>query len=142
MSYSTILHVLSAKPEGGSALYVDGIEVKTEGEKMQKIVELSFLAGKHKSPWCGMINGVFFAKGYFNNKDDRGNEMSFSFCTNTHSPDEGKRAFLSEIKTIGYTANAETSKCLESQPSNNIYRSIGVVAIVIAILIVLLKIIQ
>lgn len=142
MDNHTILHVLSAKPEGGSSLYVNGIDVNPDEESMQKIVDLSFLAGKHKSPWYGMINGVFFAKGYFNNKDDHGNEMSFSYCSNTHRLDAGISAFLSEIKAIGYTLNAETSNCLESQNRKSRFRIIGIVAIVIAIVFVILLIVE
>lgn len=88
-----------------------------------------------------MINGVFFAKGFFNNKDENGNEMSFSYCSKTRRLDAGISAFLNEIKAIGYTINAETSKCLESPIRKPSFRTIGIVVIVFALVLVLLLIV-
>lgn len=140
---NNILLVLSAKPEGGSALFVNGIESHTGSKEMQKILELSYLAGKHKSPWCGIINDCFFIKGYFDNKDENGNEMTFSYCVTTKSLEEGKKAFFDYVKVLGYKANAASVQCLETQPKKNKTIIPGIAAIiVITLIIIILKVIK
>ena len=140
MYYKRILHVLAAKPGGGSAIYVNGVEKQRESEEMQEIVELSFYAGKHKSPWYGKINGYFFVKGFFDNKDDQGNEMTFSYCANTQSLVEGKRVLLSDLEATGYKLNNETLQCLDTQPNKLSTKQLVIAAIVlIAMILVLLK---
>lgn len=142
MNYNRILHVLAAKSDGGSALYVNGKESQPRSEEMQRIVKLTYLAGKHKSPWCGIVNGCFFIKGFFENKDDRGNEMTFSYSADINSPDEGKRIFLSDIESLGYKVNEATSLCLKSQSKTNKMSYIVIAAIIVIFLIILLKVIK
>lgn len=140
MAFDRILHILSAKPEGGSALYVNGIESQTRSKEMQIIVERSYLAGKHKSPWCGIINGCFFVKGFFENRDDRGNEMTFSYSANIKRLDEGKRVFFSDIDSLGYKVNAETLQCFELQNKTKYLSYVGIAAIIVILIILLIVI--
>lgn len=143
MVSSRILHVLAAKADGGSALYVNGVESQPICKEMHTILELSYDAGKHKSPWCGIVKGYFYAKGFFENKDDRGNEMTFSYCANTKNFEDGKKIFLSDIESLGYKVNIETSGTLSS-PSNKLkYLYFGIVGLIaITLIIVLLNVLK
>lgn len=136
------LNVLAAKPGGGSATYVNGVEREVEIEEMQKIVNLTYLAGKYRSPWCGRLDGYFFVKGFFENKDDCGNEMSFSYCTKTAKPDEAKSAFLNDIESLGYKLDSETKSCIEKNSHTSSNKIIGISIVVIALALILLKIIK
>lgn len=133
----SILYVIAAKTGGLSALYVDAIEKSLTDEEMQTIGDLSFNAGKHKSPWLGRVDGYIFFKGFFGNKDDKGNEMSFSYCVKATTLKEAKAIFLSDINKNGYRLSAETQKCLESSQKLN-YKTIGIVAMIIVLLVMLL----
>ncbi|MBR5174802.1 MAG: hypothetical protein IKW89_02600 [Bacteroidales bacterium] len=141
MNNPSILHVLSAKPGGTSALFVNGVESETQREEIQKIVDLSFQAGKHRSPWCGFLNGHFFLKGCFEDKDENGNEMSFTYCSRVTRFMEGKSMLLHDLESIGYKLNAETRTCLDNQSRYNQLRKIGFAVFVIAFIVALIAII-
>ena len=138
MSVQRILHVLSAKPGGASALYINNVENETHSEEMQKIVNLTFLAGKHRSPWCGIVNGHVFIKGYFENKDENGNEMSFAYCSRAPHIKDGLALFSHDIEELGYKVNAATKTCLDLNPRYPSTRIIGYAAVIIALIIALI----
>ncbi len=138
MNDQRILHVLSAKPGGASALYVNNVENEIPSEEMQIIVGLTFRTGKHRSPWCGIVNGYVFIKGYFENKDDSGNEMSFAYCLRTTHIKDGIASFSHDIKKLGYKVNAGTKTCLDNYSRYSNTRIIGYAVVIIALIIALI----
>lgn len=135
MNSIRILHVLSAKEGKQSALYVNGAEFENTREEMSEIVRLEFLAGKHGSPWCGIVGGYYFVKGFFDNKDESGNEMTFSYCTKAKTTRELKVLLITDLNTCGYRMNATTSQCVNRKlGSMTQWITIAAIAIIIIIL--------
>ena len=142
MDVKRILHILAAKPEGVSALYVNGEESILDCKEMQTIVDLSFSAGNHRSPWCGTLNGYVFVKGFFVNKGDNGNEMSFSYSAATTEIDAAKQLFLSDIEKNGYKMNQDTERCFNRFTKKSYTAILGCATVAIILTCLLLKLLK
>lgn len=89
---------------------------------------------KHKSPWCGIVDGHFFIKGHLDATDVKGRLLPFMFVSDEK---DGHQALLRELKAIGYDMTLNTKKCIKKQPS---IPSITIVIAISIIIVVLLLI--
>lgn len=142
MDNQRLLHILSAKDGGAAALYVNGIEKESGGKELKRIVDLSFHAGRYQTPWCGTVEGYFFVKGHFENKDYRGKEMSFSYCSKKACMRDNIDSFFKEIDELGYKVNAGTKACLDHVSYHNNLLIIGIAAISLVIIVILLLLLK
>ncbi|MDO4189697.1 MAG: hypothetical protein Q4D29_11995 [Lachnospiraceae bacterium] len=99
------------------------------------IKSLSDKALDFKKPWCGRLEGMFFVKGYFDARDEKGRLMSFMFMSDETN---GRSALMRELEIIGYTMTTETRKCVFKTDSTTTVIYIIMVIIGLLILTILL----
>ena len=113
-------------------------KILPEGKECDKnFHDLKFFSDKcikHKSPWCGKVEGLFFIKGHLDAQDEKGRLLPFMFVSDEK---DGHQALLRELKVIGYEMTLNTKKCIKKQPS---IPSIAIVVAVSVIIVVLLLI--
>lgn len=116
---------------------LNGEKLSIGNERDESFLQLNEIADKsirHKSPWCGKVNGLFFIKGHLDATDEKGRLLPFMFVSNEEN---GHQALLRELKSIGYVMTKDTANCIKKQLSTS---SIALIAIVIMIIILLLSI--
>ena len=98
------------------------------------IKRFSDIAIKHESPWCGMVNGIYFVKGWFSAVDEKGRKLSFMFMSEEK---DGYQALVRELKSLGYSLDNKTEECVKKQ-SSKLPISMIVSFVVIILLIILI----
>lgn len=73
---------------------------------------ISEKAVRNKSPWCGMVDSMFFAKGHLDARDIQGRLLPFMFISDET---DGKAALLRELQTIGKRPSEDTKICFEKK---------------------------
>ena len=89
---------------------------------------------KHKSPWCGKVDGLFFIKGHLDATDIKGRLLPFMFVSDER---DGYQALLRELKTIGYEMTSNTQNCINKQPSIPSITMVVAVSIIIVVLLLI-----
>ena len=89
-----------------------------------------------KKPWCGMVNNLFFLKGYLNDVDKIGRQLSFMYLTDAKSDQEIPELLQSELNAIGYDMDEQTKACLDNR--NKSTTSLIVLLVISAIIIAII----
>lgn len=81
-------------------------------EAFQNLKKVSDKAIGKERPWHGKIGHYYFVKGNFEEKDERGRQLSFLFISDATN---GKEAFFDTLKKINKQVNEKTAICIASQ---------------------------
>lgn len=69
-------------------------------------------AVRNKSPWCGKVDGIFFAKGWLDTRDIQGRLLPFMFISDES---DGKSALERELQSIGKKLSRDTNACFSNR---------------------------
>lgn len=118
-------------------LFVDGKAVElgkdTRTEAMREIRKISNKVSKYKAPWCGFVNGLFFMKGFFKQKDDYGRNMAFMFYTPSK---DYKNELAKTVSTLGFDMEDDSHDMLVNHknfPTKKITTTLLIISLLIII---------
>lgn len=134
----SILWYQHQNPKEDDVVFLNGEKLVNRHEIQENFEIISIAANKaigKPTPWCGMLNGCFFLKGFLNSKDNIGRTMSFLYLTNNK---DYKSACVAEISTAGLIMSEETKKCLYNQKRNRL----TIICIIIIFVILLFSIVH
>ena len=97
----------------------------------RQLMQVSDVAIHHKSPWCGIVKGFFFVKGWFDALDKNGRKLPFMFISNEEN---GYKTLICELNRIGYRMDYGTGKSVK-------YRNVALyskIAVIISIIILII----
>lgn len=97
----------------------------------RQLMEVSDVAIHHKSPWCGIVNGFFFVKGWFDALDKRGRKLPFMFVSDEKN---GYNALIRELNRIGYKMDQSTGSSVKRR-NVVLYSKVAVIITIIIIII-------
>ena len=97
----------------------------------RQLMEVSDVSIHHKSPWCGIVNGFFFVKGWFDALDKRGRKLPFMFVSDEKN---GYNALIRELNRIGYKMDQSTGSSVKRR-NVVLYSKVAVIITIIIIII-------
>lgn len=97
----------------------------------RQLMKVSDVAIHHKSPWCGIVNGFFFVKGWFDSLDKKGRRLPFMFVSDKK---DGYKALICELNRIGYKMDHSTENSVKLR-NVSLYSKIAVIISIIIIII-------
>lgn len=135
---NNILWYQSLKLDNADIVTLNG-RVLPEGAEssrsFRQLKEVSDMAISHKSPWCGIVNGVYFVKGWLDAFDEKGRIIPFMFISEEK---DGRSALKRELASVGYTMESSTKECVNKQSSKLSYSKIAIMAAIIIIIILII----
>lgn len=105
--------------------------------RFNQLYEISSKAIKHRTPWCGMVEGYYFVKGYFDARDEKGRLLPFMFISSGEK--EGKKALERELNALGYGMTADTISAIKRQARLPLIVAIAATVVIVALLAYLLN---
>lgn len=100
----------------------------------RQLMKVSDVAIHHKSPWCGIVNGFFFVKGWFDAIDKGGRRLPFMFVSDEK---DGYKALICELNRIGYKMDHSTKNSVKRR-NVSLYSKIAVIISIIIIIILII----
>lgn len=90
---------------------------------------------KKSAPWCGMVSGLFFMKGFLTTRDEQNRRMVFLYVTDKPNY---KEACFEELEAAGLEMSEESKSCI-NKPLDKSYKlylgflvAIAIIACVLA----------
>ncbi len=100
--------------------------------RFDQLYEISSKAIKHRTPWCGKVEGYYFVKGYFDARDEKGRLLPFMFISSAGR--DGKIALDRELNALGYRMTADTIRAIKRQARLPLFAAIAVTMVIVALL--------
>ncbi len=97
----------------------------------RQLMKVSDMALHHKSPWCGIVNGFFFVKGWFEALDKKGRKIPFMFVSNEK---DGYKALICELNRIGYIMDHSTESIVKRRNFSLFSKMAVIISIIILII--------
>lgn len=108
----SILWYQHQDPKQDDVISFNGEILTDKNDIQEKFQIINYLVNEtinKRAPWCGMVKGYFFMKGYLNSKDNIGRAMSFLYATDQK---DYKISCIEELKARGFQMSADSEKCL------------------------------
>lgn len=141
---NNILWYQPAKLSDKDVVIKNGIILEEGTERLEAFQNLKKVSNKaigKERPWHGKIGNYYFIKGNFEEKDERGRQLSFLFISDAPN---GKEAFFDTLKAINQKLDEQTATCIATQ-TGSIYKPIIIGftgLILLALIIYLIKLIN
>ncbi len=108
----SILWYQPQDPKLDDIIFLNGERLKNKQDIQDNFYIICSAVNKvsnKETPWCGIVNGYFFLKGYLDMKDNVGRTMSFIYVTDS---EDYESSCVAELKAAGLEMSAQTVVCL------------------------------
>lgn len=122
----------------GDVIFLNGERITDKGLEIKNFNTIKSRADKvikKSAPWCGMVSGLFFMKGFLTTRDEQNRIMVFLYVTDNPNY---KEACFEELKAAGLEMSEESKSCFNKPlgKSHKLYLGLLVTIAIIACVLV------